>query len=89
MPDQHLREMLEKLHAELKQAGGTLDEKSRELLRAVMDDIRAIVEPSADEAHPESLGQRLREAVDEFEESHPALTEAVGRVVDALAKMGI
>jgi hypothetical protein len=35
------------------------------------------------------LVERLREAVDEFEESHPALTEAVGRVVDALAKMGI
>jgi hypothetical protein len=88
MPDQHLREMLEKLHAELKKAG-SIDERSREMLRAVMDDIRAIVEPSADEAHPESLGQRLREAVDEFEETHPALTEAVGRVVDALAKMGI
>jgi hypothetical protein len=89
MPDQHLREMLEKLHAELKRTGGSIDDRSREMLRAVMDDIRAILEPSADEAHPESLGQRLREAVDEFEESHPALTEAVGRVVDALAKMGI
>ncbi len=88
MSDQHLREMLEQLHAELQRAGN-VDERSRELLRAVMDDIRAIVEPSGDAARPEPISQRLREAVDAFEETHPALTEAVGRVVDALAKMGI
>jgi polyhydroxyalkanoate synthesis regulator phasin len=88
MPDQHLREMLEQLHAELQQAG-SVDERSRDLLRNVMADIHEVLEPSAAEAHPESLVTRLREAVDEFEESHPALTEAVGRVVDALAKMGI
>lgn len=88
MPDQHLREMLEQLHAELQQAG-SVDERSRELLRNVMADIDTLLGPSAAEAQPEPLATRLREAVDEFEESHPALTEAVGRVVDALAKMGI
>ena len=88
MPDQHLREMLEQLHAELQQAG-SVDERSRDLLRNVMADIHTLLGPSAAEAQPESLATRLREAVDEFEESHPALTEAVGRVVDALAKMGI
>ena len=88
MPDQHLREMLEQLHTELQQAG-SVDERSRDLLRDVMADIHKVLEPSSAEAHPESLVSRLREAVDEFEESHPALTEAVGRVVDALAKMGI
>jgi len=88
MPERHLREMLEQVHAELQKAGN-IDEKSRDLLRAVMDDIRTIVEPTEGAARPEPIGQRLREAVDAFEESHPALTEAVGRVVDALAKMGI
>ena len=33
--------------------------------------------------------ERLRETVEHFEDTHPALTEAVGRVLDALAKMGI
>ncbi len=89
MPQRHLREMLEKLHEELQRAGTDVDERSRELLRAIMNDIRVIVEPAEGEATLESLGQRLRESVDSFEESHPALTEAVGRVVDALAKMGI
>ncbi len=88
MPDQHLRDTLEHLHKELQQAGG-VDDRSRELLRDVMDDIHAILDPSAPEARPGSLVERLREAVDDFEESHPAVTEAVGRVVDALAKMGI
>jgi hypothetical protein len=87
MSEPHLHAMLEQLHAEL-QNSSDVDAKSRELLRAVMDDIRAI-EPGAGGPRPEPLGQRLREAVDAFEESHPALTEAVGRVVDALAKMGI
>ena len=89
MSDRHLRETLEKLHEELQRAGTDVDDRSRELLRAIMDDIRAIVEPAEGAAPLESLGQRLRESVDAFEESHPALTEAVGRVVDALAKMGI
>ena len=88
MPDQHLRDTLEELHKELQKAG-SVDDRSRELLRDVMDDIHAILDPSAAEARPGSLVERLREAVDEFEETHPALTEAVGRVVDALAKMGI
>jgi hypothetical protein len=89
MPQRHLRETLEKLHEELQRAGTDIDERSRELLRAIVNDINEIVEPTQDAAPLESLGQRLRESVDSFEESHPALTEAVGRVVDALAKMGI
>lgn len=88
MPDQQLRKMLQQLHAELQQSD-SVDEHSRELLRNVMADIHAILEPAAAKANPESLITRLREVVDEFEESHPALTEAVGRVADALAKMGI
>ena len=81
--------MLEKLHEELQRAGNEVDGRSRELLRAIMSDIRAIIEPTEEAAPLDSLGQRLRESVDAFEGSHPALTEAVGRVVDALAKMGI
>ena len=88
MPEQDLRDTLEHLHKELKQAR-SVDERSRELLRDVMDDIHAILDPSAAEARPGSLVERLREAVGDFEDSHPAVTEAVGRVVDALAKMGI
>lgn len=88
MPNQHLRETLEQLHTELQQSD-SVDDRSRELLRDVMNDIHGILERTPGGARPESVATRLREAVGEFEETHPTLTEAVGRVVDALAKMGI
>jgi hypothetical protein len=83
MSAEHLRRMLENLHAEL-QSAETVDESSRELLREVDADIQSLLERS-DAEKEESLTLRLRE----FEERHPALTEAVGRVLDAIAKMGI
>jgi hypothetical protein len=33
--------------------------------------------------------ERLKESVQHFEASHPSLTLAVGRVIDALSNMGI
>lgn len=87
MPSQHLREVLEQLRAELERADA-VDESSRELLRAVDADIHGVLERSG-EQRPESMTERLRETVERFEDTHPALTEAVGRVLDALAKMGI
>jgi uncharacterized membrane-anchored protein YjiN (DUF445 family) len=87
MTSENLREMLERLRAELGRAEA-VDESSRELLRAVDADIHGVLERSG-ERHPESLTERLRETVERFEDTHPALTEAVGRVLDQLAKMGI
>lgn len=83
MSADHLRRMLENLHTEL-QGAESVDERSLELLREVDADIQNLLERT-DAARDESLSLRLRE----FEERHPALTEAVGRVLDALAKMGI
>ena len=37
----------------------------------------------------ETLIRRLREATSQFEESHPALTEVVGRIADVLSHLGI
>jgi hypothetical protein len=87
MTSENLREMLERLRAELARADA-VDESSRELLRAVDADIHGVLERSG-ERQPESLTERLRETVERFEDTHPALTEAVGRVLDQLAKMGI
>ena len=78
--------MLEQLRAELERTDA-VDEGSRELLRAVDADIHGVLERSGE--RPESMTERLRETVERFEDTHPALTEAVGRVLDALAKMGI
>jgi DNA repair exonuclease SbcCD ATPase subunit len=89
MRNQHLRQMLEQLHAELQRAD-TIDDRSRELLRGVLDDIEDLLERKQKRGtQPESIIERLREAVRTFETTHPTLTNAIGGVADALAKMGI
>ena len=87
MTSDHLRELLEELHAELRRTEA-VDERSRELLRAVDGDIQQALERSG-EQQSETFVERLRETVDRFEGTHPALTEAVSRVLDSLVNLGI
>ena len=87
MATDHLRELLESLHAELRRTDA-VDERSRELLRAVEGDIQDALARAGD-AQSDGLVDRLRETIDRFEGTHPALTEAVSRVLDSLVKMGI
>ena len=89
MREQHLRQMLEQLHTEL-QRTDTIDDRSRELLRSVLGDIEDLLERKQKRGtHPESIIERLREAVRAFEQTHPTLTVAIGGVADALSSMGI
>jgi predicted component of type VI protein secretion system len=89
MPEQQLRQMLEQLHTELQRAD-TIDDRSRELLRSVLGDIEDLLErKQTKSAQPESLIARLREAVRGFETTHPTLTDAIGGLADALARIGI
>ena len=88
MRERHLRQMLEQLHTEL-QRTDTIDDRSRQLLRSVLDDIEDLLERKEKRVQPESIVERLREAVRAFETTHPTLTDTIGGVADALAKMGI
>jgi len=90
MGERHLRQMLEQLHAEL-QRTDTIDGRSRELLRGMVADIEDLLarEQTQGLKQPESIVARLREAVRTFEATHPALTDAIGGVADALARMGV
>jgi 5'-deoxynucleotidase YfbR-like HD superfamily hydrolase len=85
---QRLRQMLEQLHTELQRAPAA-DDRSRELLERARSDIQNLLDAKNPEKRAASIIDRLRELVAAFEETHPALTEAMGRVVDALATMGI
>jgi hypothetical protein len=92
MPDKQLRAELSHLHEELERAS-SVDAPSRELLETLSGDIERLLDTSArrdaaDSSH-ESLSERLGEAVRHFEESHPALSVAVGRIATALSNMGI
>ena len=89
MREQHLRQMLEQLHTEL-QRTDAIDDRSREMLRSVLGDIEDLLERKEKRGTPpESITDRLREAVRAFETTHPTLTDAIGRVADALAGIGI
>jgi hypothetical protein len=88
--DKQLRERLEELHAELASTE-SIDDQSMELLDSVLDDIRTLLERVGDAPaeEPEGLVERLREATRQFEETHPTLAAAVGRVMDTLSNLGI
>jgi hypothetical protein len=88
MPEQNLHQMLEQLHTELQNADA-LDDRSRDLLRSVLGDIEDLLERKKKGTQPGSIVERLREAVIGFEKTHPTLTDAIGRLADALAGIGI
>jgi hypothetical protein len=87
---ENLRSRLAELHAELENVDA-LDAEARDSLEKVMRDIQDLLaRAEGDEDHEApSLADRLRDAGRHFEESHPALTATLGRVVDALAALGI
>lgn len=88
MAQEQLKELLKKLHDELSKTE-TLDDDAKTLLGTVVDDIEAVAgsDNAADEPH--GLIDRLKEATQDFEEDHPELTQSIGRVIDALARLGI
>lgn len=87
-----LRSTLSELHDELSGADA-LDADSRALLEAAVGEIRdALAQPVPHDtlvAEPLVLAERLRDAARRVEGEHPALAEAVGRFLDALASLGI
>jgi hypothetical protein len=88
--ESQLRDRLEQLHAELAKTD-SVDDASREVLASLLGDIQQLLERSAEERSHEHHGlvDRLRDATRQFEESHPTLAAAVGRVMDTLSNMGI
>lgn len=86
MPRQQLDEALTQLHQQLADADH-LDRDQVAALRATVAEIQAVLE--REERSETSLAARMREAARHFEDSHPTLTNTVGRVADMLAQMGI
>ena len=86
MDPQHLHELLAQLHAELASGEG-LDENNRRLLQAVHDDIERIAVPGSG-GHEQVRG-RLREAVANFQASHPQLATNLESTMNALSNMGL
>lgn len=86
-----LRDTLDELRRELDSAA--VDADTRSHIRDAIEEIETSL-GTAEEAGPveelfSSLGQRFRGTLQQLEGSHPRLTAALGRVVDALSDLGI
>jgi Domain of unknown function (DUF4404) len=89
MTDQKkLTELLEQLHNELDNTQA-VDEKGRELLRALNADIQELLERSESGQSADTLLERLQDTIDHFEATHPALTTALSHIMNALNNAGI
>ena len=89
MNSEQLREQLEHLHGELKQADA-LDPQQRELLLTRANDIEQLLKREEIEPHHyRSLGERLNEDLAQLEASHPQITLLMRRAIDSLSYLGI
>ena len=90
MDDNDLRKHLEQLHGEIEQTQN-VDEKGQALLRDVKADIGGLLERSQNgPVVPEPLAlQRIQEAIDTFEISHPTLTRLLSQLLETLSNAGI
>ncbi len=89
MDKQKLREQLQELHNELQQAE-SLDTGEREMLKQLAREVQEVLHEDGEQKQSyETLGERLREAVAQFEASHPQATMLMREIIDQLAYMGI
>lgn len=86
MTDQNLRKLLEQLHEELARTE-SVDEKGRELLGHVNEDMKKFLDPNQE--NPKALLDQLQKAIDHFEVEHPAITTALSQILNALSNAGI
>ena len=85
---EQLRTTLRDLEAELASLE-TLDEETRAMLQEVAGEIQAVLATRTATQPPGHVRGRLRDAIDQFETSHPTLTGVLSRLVDTLGQMGI
>jgi hypothetical protein len=91
MNTHELKQTLDLLHEELSQRQ-ELDDEARARLQVLLADIQDVLashpqQPS--DLDDEGLGERLQEAVSEFEAAHPRFSQLIGRIADGLSNLGI
>ncbi len=81
-----LEETLRELHEILADEQDLTEEDKRRLREAAEEIQQTLDDESVDSA---TLAQRLVESTRRFRDTHPLLTNTVGRLADLLAQMGI
>jgi len=87
---QEMEAALKDLHEQLPHPD-SVHEADRDFIRQLRKDIGALLKPSAKRSSPEyeSLIERLHDATERFEVTHPKLTAVIDRVIDSLGRVGI
>jgi hypothetical protein len=98
MERDQLKDTLRQLHQQL-QSGEVLDPETQALLEQLSADVDNLAGRTAGnaglaatepvQAEKQTLLDRLLSLTDDFEDSHPQLAEAIGRVASALSRIGI
>lgn len=81
-----LEEALKQLQTALESIENLESDEADRLRRAVEEISTTLDQQDVDSA---TLAKRLHEQTESFQESHPVLTQTVGRIADMLAQMGI
>ena len=81
-----LHEALRQLHSALESIDSLEPDEVARLRRAAEQISSTLDEGDVDSA---TLAKRLQEQTEAFQESHPVLTQTVGRIADMLSQMGI
>ena len=90
MNKQEIHSRLEELQAQLHQIDST-DANKQETVRRLKSDIQELLDQKegVGSQHYQSLSERLREDIEQFEASHPQAALMMGQLVDVLANIGI
>lgn len=88
MDNNELRTMLEQLHGEIEHTE-SIDEKGRELLRELGDDIRELLARSEGAQAQPSVLERLEDSISYLEVTHPTLTITLSKILESLSNAGI
>ena len=83
------RTRLEELLAELDQQIAGADSLDGDLKQRLEQLLLFRLGEAETQSGPGSLVEPVRQAIDEFEDSHPTLTLTLGRIMDVLNKLGI
>jgi len=87
MPEQQLRNNLEKLRAEIDQVADS-DTLAKARLNALINDIEACVDPEQTSGD-NKLVQNIKDTVAHFETEHPRATAILNDIMVTLSNMGI
>ena len=87
MPEQQIRDNLEKLRAEIDQVADS-DTQAKAKLNTLINEIEASIDPGQESAD-QNIAEHIKDAVTHFETEHPRATAILNDIMVTLSNMGI